>query len=127
MTKGTERLDRMLAGTYERSPCSRTLQLPVISEYRSGYVRCEHTIAACFANSAGAVFGGYLSALLDGVTGQAAMTLLPDGKTCSTAELSVSYFRPSFPGEGSLTSEAEVINQSKRLYHIEAVAKRRDG
>lgn len=55
------------------------------------------------------------------------MTILPDDKTCSTAELSVSYFRPHFAAEGPVLLEAEIVNQSRRSYHIEATIKRQDG
>jgi uncharacterized protein (TIGR00369 family) len=127
MSQGTERLDRMIAGTHKRSRCGESLNLPLVSEYRSGYVRCSHVIEDRFLNAHGALFGGYISALLDDVTGHAAMTVLPDAKSCSTAELSVSYFRPCFPEDGPLLLEAEVINQSRRSFHIEATAKRPDG
>ena len=127
MTRGTDKLDRMIAGTHERSRCGESMNLPLVNAYRSGHVRCSHIIEDRFANSSGAVFGGYLSALLDDVTAHAAMTLLPDDKVCSTAELSVSYFRPCFPEDGAVTLEAEVVNQSRRMYHIEATARRHDG
>jgi len=127
MTKATARLDRMIEGRHERSPCGLSMDLPLVDEYRSGYVRCTHKIDERFVNASGVVFGGYLSALLDDVTGHAAMTVLPDDKVCSTAELSVSYFRPCFPSEGAVTLEAEIINQGRRSYHIEATAKRPDG
>jgi uncharacterized protein (TIGR00369 family) len=127
MTNGTARLDRMIEGTHAKSKCGESMNLPLVNEYRAGYVRCVHQIEERFSNSSGAVFGGYLSALLDDVTGHAAMTILPDDKTSSTAELSVSYFRPCFATEGAVLLEAEVINQSRRSYHIEATIKRQDG
>ena len=127
MSFGTDRLDRMIAGTHRRSPSGTTLMLPIVAEYRDGYVKCLHQIDARFLNSRGVVFGGYLSALLDDVAGHAAMTVLPDGKVCATAELSVSYFRPCRPDEGELLIEGFIINQTRRSYHIEVTIRRDDG
>lgn len=127
MSWGTDRLDRMIAGTHERSPSGTYMMLPMVAEYREGYVKCRHRIDARFLNSQGMIFGGYVSALLDDVTGHAAMTLLPDDKMCATAELAVSYFRPCLPDEDEFLIEAFVINQTRRSYHIEGTLRRPDG
>ena len=127
MSIGTDRLERMIAGSHERSPCGNSMSLPLVSVYRPGYVKCIHAIEPRFVNSRGVAFGGYLSALLDDVTGHAAMTVIPDDKVCATSELSVSYFRPYSPSDGGLILEAFVVNQSRRSYHIEATIKRGDG
>jgi uncharacterized protein (TIGR00369 family) len=126
MTIGTDRLDSMLAGTFRRSPCGESMLLPLVVEYRSGYVKCIHRVDRRFLNSNGTVFGGYLSALLDDVGGHAAMTVIPDDKTFSTAELSVSYFRPC-PSDSPLDIEGHLVNQSRRSYHIEVTMRREDG
>ena len=127
MTFGTDRLDQMIAGRHESSPCGISMSLPLVGEYKPGYVKCIHAIDAKFVNSRGVVFGGYLSALLDDVTGHAAMTVIPDGKVCATAELSISYFRPCRPSDGDLVLEGLVVNQSRRSLHIEATLRRCDG
>jgi len=127
MSIGTERLDAMIAGRHERSACGRALGLPLVSEYRSGYVKCRHPIDARFVNSNGVLFGGYLAALLDDVSGHAALTVLTDDQVCATAELSVSYFRPCLPTAGELLLEGCVVNQSRRSLHIEVTLTRADG
>lgn len=101
MTIGTARLDAMIAGTHARSPCGKSVSLPLVSEYRPGYVKCIHSVDTRFVNANGILFGGYLSALLDDVTGHAAMTVIPDEKTCATSELSVSYLPRACQAMGS--------------------------
>ena len=125
MTIGTERLDRMIFSAGNYSADCEAMLLPLVSAYEPGYVRCVHTIDARFANANRVVFGGYVAALLDYVSGYTAMTMILDDKVCSTAELSISYFRPCAPGE-ELVLEGFLINQSRRSYHIEATIKRQD-
>jgi uncharacterized protein (TIGR00369 family) len=127
MSIGTERLERMISGKHERAPCGETMSLPLVCEYRAGYVKCVHPVDKKFTNSNGVLFGGYLSALLDDVSGHAVMTVIPDDKVCATSELAVSYFRPCSPDEGDLLLEGTIINQSRRSYHIEVTIKRADG
>lgn len=103
------------------------MSLPLVSEYREGYVKCVHPVDKRFLNSNGTLFGGYLSALLDDVSSHAAMTVIADDKVCATAELAVSYLRPCSADEGDLLIEGSVINQSRRSYHIEVTIKRPDG
>ena len=94
MTSWTERLDGMISGTFQRSPCGEALLLPFVCEYRSGYTRSIHHVDDRFLNVNGAVFGGYLAALFDHVVANTAMTILPDDHTLATAQLSINYFRP---------------------------------
>jgi acyl-CoA hydrolase len=59
------------------------MSLPLVSECRPGYVTCVHAADLRFVNSNGVLFGGDLAALLDDVTGHAAMTVL--GRACRGA------------------------------------------
>lgn len=115
MTIGTDRLDRMISGTHVRSPCGEAMLLPVVCAYEHGYVTCLHTIDERFANSNKVVFGGYLAALVDDVSGHTAMTVIPNDKICSTAELSISFFRPSALADGELLLEGWLIDQKPRV------------
>ena len=103
------------------------MSLPPVRECREGYVSCAHRVDPRFLNSNGLVFGGNLSPLVDDFTGHATMTVMPDAQVGVTSELSVSYFRPCRPEDGDLLLEGLVINQSRRLYHVEAIIKRADG
>jgi uncharacterized protein (TIGR00369 family) len=127
MSIGTERLERMLAGHHTRSPCGEAMQLPTVSEYRSGYVKSLHRIDARFTNASGVIFGGYVAALLDDIAGYVADTVVPDDKVCATAQLTVDYFRPCLASDQAFVFEGSLVNQSRRSYHIEVVLKRPDG
>jgi len=127
MTIGTERLDRMIAGRHERSPCGVAMLLPTVSEYRAGYVKSIHRIDRRFTNSSGVIFGGYIAALLDDISGYVADTIIPDDKVCATSGLSVNYFRPCLPDDAEFVFEGVLVNQSRRSYHIETTLRRADG
>jgi uncharacterized protein (TIGR00369 family) len=127
MSRGTDRLDQMIKGVHERSPSGESMMLPVVSEYKHGYVKCIHRVSERFVNTRNVVFGGYIAALVDDVSGHAAKTVLPDDKTYSTSELSVSFFRPALATDGELLLEGFLINESRRSYHIEVTIKRKDG
>jgi len=127
MTIGTDRLDRMIAGRHERSPCGVSMLLPTVSEYRPGYIKSRHRIDKKFTNSSGVIFGGYLAALLDDISGYVADTVIPDDKVCVTSGLSVNFFRPCLPDDAELEFEGVHVNQSQRSYHIETTLKRADG
>jgi uncharacterized protein (TIGR00369 family) len=127
MTLATTRLDRMIRGQHERSPCGASMLLPTINEYRVGYVRSVHRIDRKFTNSGGIIFGGYLAALLDDISGYVADTVIPDDKVSATSELSVSFFRPCLPDDAELVFEGFLVNQSRRSYHVEVTLKRPDG
>jgi uncharacterized protein (TIGR00369 family) len=127
MTIGTARLDRMIAAQHQRSPAGMAMSLPVMSEYRPGYVRSVHRIDPKFTNAGGVIFGGYIAALLDDVSGYVTDTVIADDKVCATAELSVSFFRPCMSDAGEFTFEGFLINESRRSYHVEVTLARSDG
>lgn len=127
MTIGTDRLDRMITGRHVRSPCGEAMSLPLVEKYRDGYVRCTHRADKRFSNANGMLFGGYLAALFDDVSGHTAMTAITDDKVCATAELSVSYFRPCPADDTELIIEGALVNRSRRSYHVEVTIKRADG
>ncbi|PCJ70217.1 MAG: hypothetical protein COA62_06315 [Rhodobiaceae bacterium] len=65
-----------------------------------------------------AVFGGYLATLADQTCSFALMTLLADDQNFTTADLSVSYFRPVTGG--TITCVGEVVNLSRTQAYVEA-------
>jgi uncharacterized protein (TIGR00369 family) len=117
----------MIKGIHERTASGESMMLPVVREYKRGYVRCVHPVNERFVNTRKVVFGGYIAALVDDVSGHVAKTSLPDDKTYSTSELSVSFFRPALVTDGELLLEGFLINESRRSYHIEVTIKRKDG
>lgn len=65
-----------------------------------------------FTNRMGTVSGGMLSAMLDSVTGLAALVALPDEMTAVHTRLRVEYLRPSRPGR--LIGRARVVESGDR-------------
>ena len=65
-----------------------------------------------FTNRLGTVSGGMLSAMLDSVTGLAALVALPDDLTAAHTSLKVEYLRPARPG--TLIGRASVVEHIDR-------------
>ena len=65
-----------------------------------------------FTNRVGTISGGMLSAMLDSVTGLAALVALPEELTAVHISLKVVYVRPVRPG--TLTGRARVVEHTDR-------------
>ena len=73
-----------------------------------------------FANPAGVVQGGFLSAFADSAMGAAAVTFARGRKVfVANAELKISFLAAVQPGT-ELTCEAEVVSGGKRVAFVEA-------
>jgi len=63
------------------------------------------------------IHGGMIAAMMDGVIGVAALTLVaPDGKLVSTVEYKINYFKPAYLGD-ILTGYGRVDHKGKRIIH----------
>jgi uncharacterized protein (TIGR00369 family) len=61
------------------------------------------------------VHGGMVAAMMDGVIGVAALSLVaPEGRLVSTVEYKINYFKPAYLGE-ILKGEGRVDNAGKRI------------
>jgi uncharacterized protein (TIGR00369 family) len=118
-TKGIERLESMMAGTYKRSPAAERLSLHFIDGYEPGRIWYERAVDPNFINAQGVLHGGYICSLVDEAAMNASHTLVPDEFTVSTGALTVNFFRPAKEDGGVLRMEAQVINTSRRSYHVE--------
>jgi uncharacterized protein (TIGR00369 family) len=65
-----------------------------------------------FTNRIGTISGGMLSAMLDSVTGLAALAILPDDLFAAHTSLQVEYLRPAKPGK--LIARAKVLEHKNR-------------
>jgi len=65
-----------------------------------------------FTNRIGSVAGGMLSAMLDSLTGLAALVALPEDRAAVHATLTVEYLRPARPGR--LIGRGRVVEQEDR-------------
>lgn len=63
------------------------------------------------------IHGGMIAALMDGVIGVAALSLVaPENKLVSTVEYKINYFKPAFLGD-VLIGKGKVDHQGKRIIH----------
>lgn len=75
-------------------------------------VEVEYEARQEFTNRIGTVSGGMLSAMLDSVTGLAALVALPEELTAVHTTLRVEYLRPARPGR--LLGRAAVVELADR-------------
>ena len=72
-----------------------------------------------FLNRHGTVQGGFVSAMLDSVAGNALIVSLPEDRTAVTTRLDTRFLRPAPAGE--LTAKAKVVSRDARSAEVEAV------
>ena len=84
----------------------------VSADPTTGTIVVEYVARQDFTNRIGIVSGGMLSAMLDSVTGLAALVSLPNELVAVHTTLQIEYVRPARPGP--LTGSAEVVEQSDR-------------
>ena len=75
-------------------------------------IEVEYDAKHEFTNRIGTISGGMLSAMLDSVTGLAALVALPEHLTAAHTSLKVEYLRPARPGK--LVGRARVVDQVDR-------------
>jgi len=95
------------------SPYSELIGRTIVSTDPEGKaIEVSYEAREQFTNRMGTVSGGMLSAMLDSVTGLAALIALPEGLTAVHTTLRVEYLRSVRPGR--LTGQARVISTGDR-------------
>ena len=125
MSRWTALLDRIVAGEGEPPPAVKTLGLPGIAGWEPGRVWQRWKIDPQYFHAGGAMFGGYIAALADGMLGLTIATVLEDHEGFTTSDLRYSFFRPV--SRGTVTIEARVVHRGRRMAHVEAVFTNEDG
>jgi len=103
-------------------PPNSDLTLGMICIDKSVPGRCTWRMTADerFANPAGIMQGGFLTAFADSSMGAAAVTFVEGRKVfCANAELKISFLAPIPPG-AELTCTAEVVSGGRRVAFVEA-------
>lgn len=106
-------------------PMVRTLRMPGLDGWEPGRVWVEWKVDPDMFHGAGAVFGGYIGALADGMLSLAAFSTLSDDEVFTTSDLRVAFFRPITGGVVRI--EARVLNRGRRMAHVEATFTLEDG
>lgn len=121
-TVWTKILDAIVArdvGAAQPPPFVFALRMPPIDGWQPGHVWGAWEVDRDMFHAAGAVFGGYLAAIADSVSGLAMLSVLADDETFSTSDVRISFFRPVTGGK--LEFVAEVVNRGRRQAHVETV------
>jgi molybdopterin converting factor subunit 1 len=116
--EGFERFMELVGNHVPRPPAYRKFlgSRPLHAE--PGHVKIEFRASEEMLNPAGAVQGGFITAMLDEAMGPAALAALGPGYTVPTLELKVSFLRPVRPGR--VVAEARVVHQGKSVVFTEA-------
>jgi len=120
---GLDYLRAMIDGTLPPPPICQLMRLDIVSA-ESGRVvfTCEPDESAY--NGIGVVHGGLVCTLLDSVAALALLSLLPQGRGCTSVEIKVNYLRAVRLGSGLLTATGTVSRlvpgspSQKALYRL---------
>ncbi len=116
---GLQILQAMLAGDIPFAPIAQTLDFSVI-EVEQGKAVCQATPQLAHYNPLGTVHGGWYATLLDTALGCAVQSMLPAGRTYTTAELSINIVRAASTKSGPLRATGVVIHCGRQLATAEA-------
>ncbi len=100
-------------------PCDLTLGLSLV-EKDVGRTKWKMLADERFANPAGVIQGGFLSAMIDSAMGASVITFVEDRKVFATnTDLTVRFLRPGRVGS-QLYCEATVVSGGKTVAFVEA-------
>ncbi|MEM7413693.1 MAG: PaaI family thioesterase [Myxococcota bacterium] len=118
-------LDEVVAGRAPTTAYAEALRLPRIEGWERGRAWTHWDVDPAYLTPWGAVFGGFLAALVDELAGTAALTVLDEGQTFGTVDLRVSPLRAV--REGRVSIEARVVSEGRSAIHVEVELRRADG
>jgi len=107
---GMQVFEAMLAGELPRAPIADTLDF-VLVEAAHGHAVFQGRPRLQHYNPLGTVHGGWFATLLDSAVGCAVHTMLPDGKSYTTAELKINIVRP-------LTDRVPLVRAAGTVIHL---------
>lgn len=108
--------------------------LPPITTHLGGHIEAvdvevgtltsRYEAQPAFANPAGQVQGGMLSAMLDDVTAFLVTAMLGEGEHCATLNLHVSFLRPA--RIGALQGHARIVRRGRDIVYVEGELRQDD-
>jgi uncharacterized protein (TIGR00369 family) len=118
---GLEYCRRVSSKQYPEAPIFKTLGIEFESVDHGQAVLCiqPHDY---LMHGRGILHGGAISTLLDTAMAWAALSVLDEGRGCTTTHLSVDFVRPAPAGSGQIRAEGRVINAGRRVLLLEAKA-----
>ena len=116
---GLEVMQAMLHGEIPYAAIAKTLDFTII-EAAAGRAVFQGTPLPRHLNPLGTVHGGWIATLLDSALGCAIHTLMPPGRSYTTAELGVNYVKAVTPKVQRVRAEGKVIHCGRQLATAEA-------
>ncbi|MFQ5576599.1 MAG: PaaI family thioesterase [Anaerolineae bacterium] len=90
----------------------------VFTGYKKGWSQCELAVRDQIMNPNRVLHGGAIYAMADTGMGAALYAELPPGKSCSTIEIKISYFKPVTAG--MLVCRTQVVHRGRRIAAVES-------
>ena len=116
---GLEIMQAMLRGDIPYAAIAKTLDFTVLS-VSPGVAVFQGTPLPQHLNPLGSVHGGWVATLLDSALGCSVHTMMPPGRSYTTAELSVNYVKAVTPKIPRVRAEGKVIHCGRQLATAEA-------
>ncbi len=111
---GLQIIEGVRDGTLPYAPIADTLDFAIVDVAR-GRTVFQGTPQFAHYNPLGSVHGGWYATLLDSAMGCAVHTMLPAGRSYTTAELSVNLVRAATTATGPLRAIGSVVHCGRRL------------
>jgi uncharacterized protein (TIGR00369 family) len=100
-------------------PAAQLLGREIISaDAQTGEVKLRFNARDDFANRHGTVQGGMLAAMLDSVSGNAVMAVLPSNLTAVTTRLDTRFLKPA--ALGPITATARLVRHDEQVAEVQA-------
>jgi acyl-CoA thioesterase len=96
-----------------------------IEDVEPGHAIARLEVTESLLNPNGAVHGGVLFTMVDTAMGKATMSVLAEGQLCASIEVQMRFLRPV--SRGRLEADAAVIRRGRKIIHLEARVRDRDG
>lgn len=116
---GLEVMQAMIDGRLPYAAIAKTLDFTII-EASAGRAVFQGTPLAQHLNPLGTIHGGWIATLLDSALGCAIHTMMPAGRSYTTAELGVNYVKAVTPKVQRVRAEGKVIHCGRQLATAEA-------
>ncbi|KQU89362.1 aromatic compound catabolic protein [Variovorax sp. Root318D1] len=116
---GLEMMQAMLRGEIPFAAIAKTLDFTLLS-VSPGVAVFQGTPLAQHLNPLGTIHGGWIATVLDSALGCAIHTMMPVGRSYTTAELSVNFVRGVTPQVQRVRAEGKVIHCGRQLATAEA-------
>lgn len=116
---GREILEAMMSGELPYPPMNGTMNMTLL-EVDNGRAVFQGVPLHQHYNPLGTVHGGWFATLLDSAMGCAVQTMLPVGRSYTTAELSINIVRPASHKTGPLRAVGRVVHSGRQIATAEA-------